>query len=206
MFSRFVMLAAVVLALLSARPADADTVDSAKQFVADRSARAITAMTGAGMPESERREQFRVLFVEAVDLPAVGKFVLGRFWRVATPAQRHEFLALFEDVLVYSWANRFSNTAGGVRLQINDAMPDAGQGVRVESVIIREKQDPVPLVWRLRPADGGWRVIDLIAEGASMVATYRDDYASVIAQGGGSVDVLIDALRRKVAQLSASGH
>jgi phospholipid transport system substrate-binding protein len=202
----FVVAAVMGMLSLTAAQGHAQTADSARRFVENLSSQAITVMTGPGMTPAERLEKFRVLFISAVDMPTVGKFVLGRYWRSATPAQRQDFMAVFEDVLMHTWANRFANTSGGVKLQILDARPDAEQGARVDSVIVRERQEPISVVWRLRPAEGGWRVADLIVEGASMDSTYRDDYASVIAQNGGSIDALIQALRRKVRQMAAAAR
>jgi len=60
----------------------------------------------------------------------------------------------------------------------------------------------VAVLWRLRTAEGGFRIVDLIVEGTSMQFQYRDEYAAVINQGGGKIDGLIEALRQKVAQLT----
>ena len=37
---------------------------------------------------------FRELFREDFDIPGLGRFVLGRFWRVFAPLEQQEFLAV----------------------------------------------------------------------------------------------------------------
>lgn len=205
MLSRRLMILAalaggLLLSPLSAARAESD--ETAKQFVSDLADHAIKTMTDNAVTDSQRIDDFRKLFVGSVDLPVVGKLVLARYWRVATPDQQREFLKLFEDMLVLTWSNRFKDAAGNVTFQVVDSRPDVAQGVLVDSQIVREKQQPVPVIWRLRRNDGGLRIIDLVVEGTSMVFTYREEYASVITQNGGKVEGLLAALRRKVAQLS----
>ena len=83
---------------------------------------------------------------------------------------------------------RFKDAADHVTFQVVDAKSDADQGIIVESRILREKQEPVAVLWRLRPTAGGFRIIDLIVEGTSMQFQYRDEYAAVITQSGGKIE------------------
>ena len=46
---------------------------------------------------------FRELFREYFDVPGLGRFVLGRFWRVLTPSEQQEFLRLFENYVVHTY-------------------------------------------------------------------------------------------------------
>jgi len=204
MFRRVLMLSALALGLITALPQTvraADDLDGAKKFIGDLASQAITSMTTKGLAVSERTQNFRKLFIGSVDLPTIGKFALGRHWRTATPEQQREFLGLFEDMLVLTWSARFKDAADHVTFQVVDAKSDADQGIIVESRILREKQEPVSVLWRLRTNEGSFRVIDLIVEGTSMLVEYREEYASVINQNGGKIEGLLDALRKKVAQL-----
>jgi len=196
---------ALMLSLLVAAPESgraAEDLAGAKVFIGNLANQSIAAMTAKGPSEAARTQSFRKLFIEAVDLPAISRFVLGRHWRTASPEQQQEFLGLFSDLLVLTWSARFRDAADTVTFQVTDAKPDIEQGVAVESRILREKQAPVAVLWRLRTAEGGFRIVDLIVEGTSMQFQYRDEYAAVINQGGGKIDGLIEALRQKVAQLT----
>ncbi len=188
--------------LFTASPAGAADLTAAKTFVATLSSAAIDVATGPAIPDGDRSERFRTLFVGAVDLPMVAKLVLGRYWHLATPDQQRDFMALFADVLVTTWLERFENAAGTVRLQIGDAGSDAGQGVRVESTVYRERRAAVAVVWCLQPQGDRWRIVDMIVAGTSMISTYHEDYASVVIHNGGSVAALNDALRHTIAHRS----
>ncbi len=201
---RLLILAAVAgsLFLTAPRPAAAEDFQPAKDFVANLANQTIETMRAKGIPDSQRVEDFRRLFVASVDMPVIGKLVLARHWRTSTPAEQQEFLQVFEDVVVLTWSSRFKDAADDVKLVIDDAKSDVDGDILVDSRILRDKQDPVPLVWRLRPHDGSYHVVDLIAEGTSMVFTYREEYASVINQHGGQVEGLIEDLKKLAARLA----
>src|SRR3546814_21052071 len=42
----------------------------------------------------------RQLYNENFDVPAIGRFVIGRYWRTASPADQKAFLKVFEDAMV----------------------------------------------------------------------------------------------------------
>ncbi len=51
--------------------------------------------------------------------------------------------------------------------------------------------------YRLRNRAGGWRVIDVVIEGISMVSNYRDQFKSIVSSGG--PELLLEKLRQKNA-------
>lgn len=198
---RFFLFAAFAASLLLGTPARAED-DPAVGFVNNLATQAIEVMTSKSVPDGERTERFRKLFIGSVDLQMIGKYVLARYWRIATPDEQQEFLKLFEDMLVLTWSNRFKDAANKVTFAVDESKPDVDDGVIVESRILREKQEAVPVTWRLRKSPEGLRIIDLVIEGTSMTFTYRQEYASVINQRGGKVEGLLGEMKRKVAQLS----
>ncbi len=202
---RHFVLSALAVCLLSAAPtgARAQNERAAVDFVTNLANQTIGTMRAKDLSDAQRVARFRKLFVSSVDMPVIGKLVLARHWRTATPEQRERFLKLFEDVVVLTWSGRFKDVAGNVKLDVVGAKPDVDNGIQVESRIARETDAPVPLIWRLRPAGDSFKVVDLIAEGTSMVFTYREEYASVINKHGGKVDGLLDDLQTLVERLSA---
>src|SRR3546814_9724305 len=98
-------------------------------------AQAIEALTGPNLSRGERERRFRVMLNRYFDLPGIGKFVLGRYWRSASEAQRQDFLRLFETFVVKSYAARFAEYSGeqfrvlGVR--------NEGDYATVQSLVIR---------------------------------------------------------------------
>ena len=61
-------------------------------FIQDLADRAVSQLTPKDISERERARRMRVLLEEGFDMDAIGKFVLGLYWRRASEAQRTEFL------------------------------------------------------------------------------------------------------------------
>lgn len=175
---------------------------AAETFVKDLADTATHTVGQAKVSDEERVRRFREVFTKSFDAPWIGQFVLGRYWRKATPPQREEFLKLFEDISVLTWSMRFKDyanqylTVTGVRAGSNDE-------TLVDAVISQPQgQGPISLTWRLHRSDQGYRVADLSVEGVSMAITYRSEYSAVIQRAGGQVEGLLKALRSKVSDLT----
>ena len=175
-----------------------------KAFVVNLANSAMEIMTNKGLSDQDRATKFRALFTGDVDIHEIAKFVLGRYWRTASPEQQQEFLKLFEDVVVLTWSPRFKDYGGDLRHTVMAVSQDGERGVTVDSKVDRDKQQPIALQWRLKQGDSGLRVVDLVVEGSSMAITYRSEYSSVIQANGGKVEGLLSAMRAKVTELRAS--
>ena len=58
------------------------------------------------------------------------------------------------------------------------------EDVTVESYV-EGGATPIRLDWRLTAIDDGWRVLDVMVEGVSLLLTYRNEFATVIERSGG---------------------
>lgn len=197
------LVAAFTLTIGSALPARAEAASDAKAFIEGLADTAMKTVAVQGIAEQERQERFRSLFVDTFDLPEIGKLVLGRYWRTATPEQQQDFLKLFEDIQVYTWSRRFQDY-GGETLEVLGVSPDGDTDSIVESRIKRQAGDPISVSWRVRKEGEIFKVMDIKVEGASMAFTHRSEYSSVIQGSGGKVDGLLAAMRKKIAQLQAN--
>jgi len=200
-------LAAVALSLmLLAAVPDAAVASSAEQagrFIAEMTETAIEGLTDNAVPAAERESRFRNLFRAHFDIPAIGRFVLARYWRTADAAEQKDFIAVFEDVMVRRFAPQFTGYAG-TRLEVTKVQPlDDSRQFMVSTRIDPPDGKPFTVDWRVREGDEGYRVLDVIGEGVSMALTLRSEYTSVIKSAGG-VSGLIEQLRRQV-ESAASG-
>ncbi len=143
-----------------------------------------------------RVARFRQLFSEDFDVPGIARFVLGRYWRVATEPQQQEFVKLFADYIALAYSNRLVEYSGET-LRVTGSRP-APDGSVVSSEIVRPNGAPPAKVdWVLTPHDGAYKISDVVVEGVSMAVTQRSEFASVIQRNGGQVQGLITALRQK---------
>jgi phospholipid transport system substrate-binding protein len=190
----FLAAMAALLAFPTFAHAAAATAD-AQKFIGNLGDAAISSLTGANLSEGERENRFRSLLESHFDLPGISKFVLARYWRLASDTEKADFQRLFENLLVQAYAKKFAEYAGE-KFNVSGAHPNDDGSIIVNSLIDRPNGDQMRLDWRVEDASG-LKISDLIVEGVSLRTTYRSDVASVIQNNGGKVAGLIDALRQK---------
>ena len=187
-------------ALLRAGAQDFMSAKEPDQFIDQLGQAAIQYLTDKSISSEERRRRFRDLMHKAFNVPGIGRFVLGRYWNEATEQERQEYMSLFEELVVRTYADRFSEYSGE-KFTIGKVQRDAERQnyATVFTTIYRPNGQMVRVDWRVRQEqDQSWRVVDMVVEGVSMSVTQRSEFASVIESKGGTVKGLIDTLRQKV--------
>ena len=192
-------LCAVGIALLaatgSAMASEGEKAKEAVKFLRGFGDEAIAMLSDRGLSADQRRSEFRQLIKAGFELPAISRFVLGRHWHKATAQERQEFAELFEDFVTITYAKRLSDYSGET-LKLGGAKETDAKGmVFVDSKILRPAKTDIEVVWRLRQSAHGWRIIDLVVEGVSMLQTQRSEFDAVIRSGGGHIGALLERLR-----------
>jgi phospholipid transport system substrate-binding protein len=149
-------------------------------------------------PFAVRQARFRDLFHNDFDSPGIARFVLGRYWRSATPEEQKEFLKLFEDYVVFVYTARLSDF-GAEEFKIKGSRTDQDAVIVSTDVITPGAPMPLTIDWRLVSDDGAYKISDVIVEGVSMMVTQRSEFASVIQRHGGQVQELLNLMRQKTA-------
>ena len=180
------------------RPAGAADESGARAFIDDLGRNAIEVLERPGLTQDQATNEFGALFREGFDIPTIGRFVLGRYWRQASEAQRQEYLNLFETMVVETYARRFRQYSGET-LQVNGSRLAGEQDILVDSRIVRPgSAPPVSVVWRVRDRGGSFDIIDVMIEGVSMSVTQRNEFGAIIQRNGGSIDALLDAMEANI--------
>jgi len=198
-FAAFVLVVALAVSVPAAH-ADSHT-DASVNFINDLSNQAITTLSDKSISTEQRREEFRKLFRDGFAVNGIARFVAGRYWRSASEDERTEYLQLFEDVIVNTWADRFSQYSGQnfeVR-GATDATPDKSPEnvALVESLLFTDPTTPVRLEWRVASKGDLFKIVDVKLEGISMATTQRDEFNSVVSKNGRTLAALIEELRRR---------
>jgi len=193
MINRRLLLTAALLALTAAPAAAADQTEGAKAFIQSLGAETIATFSDKSLTKELAREKFAGLLRKGFDVPYIGRWVLGRFWAQAAPAQQTEYLALFEKLIVETYASRFAGYSGET-FKVTGARAEDPDMV-VVTQISRPSGPPVDVEWRVRSHGSDNRIIDVAVSGVSMGITQRSEFASVVSNGG--IDGLLRALRSR---------
>jgi phospholipid transport system substrate-binding protein len=193
---RSLLVAAFLLGAGAMAPATAALDPGA--FINNLGNEALAALSPAASPQ-QRVLAFRALFRRDFDVPQIARFVLGPYWRIATPGQQREFVRLFTNYIALAYSTRLSQYSGE-RLVVTGWRPIPGGAIVTSEVERPGGGQPVSIDWRLTRYDDAYKINDVLVDGVSMAITQRSEFASVIQRNGGSVQGLLAMLRAKTAE------
>lgn len=174
----------------------------AEQMVASIGNQIITLIKQTSLPAQKKEDRFREILTQNFSLQNIAQFVLGRYWRIATPAERKKYVKLFEDVVIEHYVSQFGDYLDEA-LEVVKSRPGVAGGIMVATSIHRTDQAPVKVDWFLRPTKGGLKVFDLFIAGVSLSITQRSEYAAIIRKHGGQIQGLLDEMQRQIDTANA---
>jgi len=194
---RLVLAAGLALSGWMAAPAVQASADPTS-FIEEVSTKAITEMApAASETDKERAAKLKPLLEQYFDMPAIAKYMLGSYWRKATPEEQTEFTAVVTDFLALAYGKRFA-TYTGHEMAVGRVRDDGDGRSVVFSTVKLPSGDPARVDWTVEQAGDSFKIADVKVEGLSLADTHRQEFASVINNNGGSVGKLIEILKKKV--------
>lgn len=184
--------------LLNISPASA-AVDAAKAetFVKQVTEDGVEDIINAKISQQEKDARFEKLFNNALDLDFIGQFVLGRYWKSATPQQKKDFIAAYRQLNIKTWSQRFDEFKGKNFVFKGTSPSNSANQVFVNTVVPMDQGEPAKVVWRVKQNGDRYKIVDIIIENVSLAITARNEYTSYIKNTPGGLDALIADLQKK---------
>lgn len=135
---------------------------------------------------------------KAYNLPLLARLTLGGAWSGLSPGQQKQFIDVFSRLVVATYAKNFDGYSGERFQTVSQQSLGSAEVVVHTKLSGGSDGDVVQLDYILRRFGGTWRIINVIADGASDLALKRADYTSVLHRQG--FDKLIERLKGKIAQ------
>jgi phospholipid transport system substrate-binding protein len=146
--------------------------------------------------DADRVAKLKPILQQYFDMPGISKYVLGGYWRKATPQQQQDFVEAFTNYISVSYGKRFGQYSGH-KMDIKRVHDDGDGHATAYTIVQVEGQDPTRVDWIIDTVNNSFHILDLRVEGLSLADTHRQEFASVIQNNGGSVQKLIDILQQK---------
>lgn len=146
--------------------------------------------------DADRVAKLKPILQQYFDMPSIAKYVLGGYWRKATPDQQQAFIAAFTDYISVSYGKRFGQYSGH-KMEVKRVHDDGNGHATAFTIVQVEGQDPTRVDWIIDTVDNSFHILDLRVEGLSLSDTHRQEFASVMQNNGGDVQKLIDILHQK---------
>lgn len=173
-------------------PAAAQATGQAQTLVKTLSSE-LTALVNSGRSESQMYASFESVLGKYADMQAIGASVLGPPWRTASGAQRQAFISAFSHYLSRRYGKQFREYKNA-QINVTGAKDGGRVGVLVNSQVVRPGQANVAVDWQVSAQSGSPKVVNLVIEGVSMLATERAEIGAKLDAAGGSLDKLIASL------------
>ena len=129
-----------------------------------------------------------------IDFNEATRLALGSWWKTATPEQRVRLSAEFRGLLVRTYANAIGAYKGQTMRVLPVRMEAGADDVIVRNQFLRPGAPPLRIDYAMYKTPAGWKIYDIVAEGVSLVLTYRTEFDQVVRQSG------IDALIQRIAE------
>jgi phospholipid transport system substrate-binding protein len=148
-----------------------------------------------------RREQIQAVVDGYFDFEAIAGLAVGPRWKSLLPEKQQEFTLDFSKLLFNTYIGDIQKYAKQELTYNNRAI---NQDYVVVEALVRDQGRPVSLAYYLHLKDGNWKVYDIAVDGVSLVANYRGQFNSILANS--SFDHLSMVLKQKIAQICGSNR
>ena len=170
--------------------------NTASAYIEQLGQAALSTISNKAITAEQKKATLEQLFQANLDFDFVGKFVMGRHWKLATPDQQARYLDAYRNFLTRHYTSRFSEYTSGT-FKITGERP-GNEGETVVSMEIASGQPgeaPILIDYSVHAVAGGYKVYNIVVEGVSLLTTQRSEFNSVINKNG--IDGLISQLAAK---------
>jgi phospholipid transport system substrate-binding protein len=141
-----------------------------------------------------KKEKLRVIYKDMFDEIEFSKRTLTRNWNKFSPAERVEFVKLFEQVLEKSYIDKILDYSNEKVNFYKESMLSDNQAEIQTKIVTASKE--IPIYYRMILKDGKWKVYDVVVENVSLVQNYRTQFNDILTKN--TPEQLLEILRKKV--------
>ena len=187
----------ITFSLLFFSNVNADSnAEGSKNFVEKLGKEVIETVSDEKLSDSQRRTNFRYLYLNAFDNFYISRFVLGRYWKRIDKSVKEEFVKTFNDYIVSTYAPKFKGWQG--EFKAVDALIEKNF-YNVKMDVINKNGPVLKLIWKIYlDKNKNFKILDVNIDGVSMLVTQRAEFMSVIKNNPDGVVGLIKAMKKKI--------
>ena len=141
-----------------------------------------------------KKEKLRGIYKDMFDEMEFSRRTLTRNWNKLSPAQRIEFVDLFEQILEKTYIDKIMNYTNEKIVFYKETMVSETQAEIQSKVITSSKE--IPIFYRMILKDGKWKTYDVVVENVSLVQNYRTQFNEILTSN--TPEQLLEILRKKV--------
>lgn len=184
---------------IAMNPTVASTNNTASFFIEKLGNEGVTILHSTEPSTVERTERFRELFLHNFDIQAIGRFVLGRYWRSMSSVQKTEYKQLFEEYIITTYTALLDKyVEAGMKVKKESPATNNNVVIVYSFIDINSDTQLVPVLWKVQKKNGFFKILDVTIAGISLVIALRSEFTSIINKNGRNIDTFLDILRKKI--------
>ncbi|MDP6977783.1 MAG: ABC transporter substrate-binding protein [Myxococcota bacterium] len=196
LFDRFATLGAAAALALSFVAAPALAADPARiQATGDEATaeartavrslvdRVLGELSKQGVDDDTKIKSLEKIVFGEFDFGTISRLVLARNFKKFNKEQQKDFENEFKVYLSRSYGKRLLRYANE-KVDFRKARVEKRGDVTVMTMIIGGAADGIDMNYRMRNRSRGWKVIDVVIEGISLISNFRTQFKEIISRDG----------------------
>ena len=140
-----------------------------------------------------RWEKIAELIYDGFDFRSMSESVLSTPWKRASEDERKRFTEFFSQYIEETYRTKIEAYTNQKILYTDEVI--RGTRAVVETVIVTDSTE-IPVNYKLKNNDGEWFAYDVMVEGVSLIANYRNTFAAIVKNEG--MDGLMSDIQRRI--------
>ena len=148
-----------------------------------------------GPSKTKARSEARAAVGALLDFDALAQATMGKRWSDLTPQQRSRYTEALRGAMEANYLSKMERGQVDMSKVKNDIVGESKEGNRaVVKTKVAAGEDTAQVDYVMEQRKGGWKAVDVVTEGVSLVDTYKDQVGKLMPKKG--IDGVISALER----------
>ncbi len=171
---------------LSHTPAFADKQEDRLALAREMANMTLTMISDPSKKQGDRIESLKRGFATVVDTQWIAKFVIGAAWRSASEEQRAHYAELYRDFLVQTYVSTYAtgDDQKVIDIKVVEVKEQANDNFLTRTEVKLSNAKKMNVEYLAKPDGNGYKIIDVVIEGVSLLSTHRTEFAQVASKGG----------------------
>jgi phospholipid transport system substrate-binding protein len=148
-----------------------------------------------GPSKAKARNEARSAVGTLLDFDALAQATMGKRWSDLTPQQRTRYTEALRGAMEANYLSKMEHGQVDMAKVKNDIVGESKEGNRsVVKTKVVAGDDTAQVDYVMEQRKSGWKAVDVVTEGVSLVDTYKDQVSKLMPKKG--IDGVISALER----------
>lgn len=196
--NKILQLIVIVLSLLLSKESLAQTISNAEAVSWAEEKGNLLLSTFSEKNIDKKYAALDEIFLKHIDLDYVSKFVVGKYWRTMTPAQKIRYQDLFKRYSLGQYKNFPLDFAEKIKFKVTQASNDKEYTIVSALIDLGLEENGVNknilVEFRMHRTVKGIQIVDIKIAESSLILSYRNRFYEMIANNDNDIEWFLEDL------------